>query len=152
MLFPKVLSFLFHVLLLRIGYFKRFPRGMYWSHWFQNKDWIEHLSFWNKVVGSLIGRSNSIHWDFSRASFFLKIIGMLWMLSTRLNNLTPIVSKQYRQYNFFGSQIGMPNASQSNWLQHLAAETTKSSIQPLFCDQWLIPIPSTKIIKSQWGK
>ncbi len=63
------------------------------------------------------------------------IFGMLWMLSTRLNNRAAIVSKEYRQYNFFGSHVGRPSSFRNNWLQHLNPGTTKCSIQSLFWDQ-----------------
>ena len=71
------------------------------------------------------------------------------MQRTRLTNRAAIVSKEYRQQNFFGSHIGMPNASQSNGLQHLNAEITSCSIQSLFRDQCLKCILG-RLILSPW--
>ncbi len=62
------------------------------------------------------------------------IVGMLKMVSRRENNRAAIVSKELIQYLVFGSHIGRPNSSRSNWLAlgHLVQETTYCSIQSLF--------------------
>ncbi len=56
----------------------------------------------------------NFHWGLLFSSM---IVGMLLMISMRLNNRAAIVNKVSSRNVFFGSHIWRPIASQSNWLQ-----------------------------------
>ncbi len=55
--------------------------------------------------------------------FSLKIVGVLWIISTRLNNLAAFIFNiESSRWNFFDSHIGRQSASRSHRFKYLALE------------------------------
>ena len=53
------------------------------------------------------------------------------MINSRRKNRAAIVNKQSSQCNFFGSHIGKPNDSRSNWLQTFNSRNQRM-LDPVF--------------------
>ena len=106
-------------------------------HWSQNKDWIEHLSLRNEVIGGHIGRANSIHWHSTRGCFFL-----WWLLECNECSARDWKIMQLLLAKNTGDIISLAALleGQKQWLQHLSPETTDCSIQSLFWEQCASPV------------
>ena len=104
-----------------------------WKPLISKKYWIEHLSFRNEVIGGHIGRSNSMHWDYTRDCFFL------WWLLECYECSAPdwimvqllLAKNQTNIISLVAIFVGQTQAG-ANRLQHLNPETTECSTSLYF--------------------
>ena len=116
------------------------------AHWYK-KDWVKHLSFWNEVIGSHIGRFNSIYWNSTGACFFLCwllecyewpaqdwIIVQLLLIRNQVNTIS------------LAAILGGKMHAEGTGFKQLAPTTTECSIQSLFWDHGIRPCSLSEVL------